>query len=90
VLRKGVLVSSCYRGVRIDGACLLPIMACSLGHAVDVLHDDAEMCERLADAPRAWPPELAGYDLWLRDVAAFYRLVAEVLVQRSAKLWPDA
>lgn len=87
VLRDGVLVSPCYRGVRIDGACMLPIVAHSPVQAVTALHDIAEMCERLVSIP--WPDELATYALWLQDCVAFYRLVAEVLVQRKERLWPS-
>ena len=91
ILRVGVLVSPCYRGVRIEGPCMLPIVATSLHAAVTALHDNADMCERVAAMSNSWtyPGHLA-YRRWLQDVAAFYRLVAEVLVQRSAKLWPDS
>lgn len=88
VLRDGVLVSQCYRGVRIDGACMLPIVAHSLSLAVTALHDLADMCERIASVSHLWSTELVVYALWLRDCATFYRLVAEVLVQRKDCLWP--
>jgi hypothetical protein len=90
VLAGGVLVSTCYRGVRLDGACMLPIVATSMQQAVESLHDIAEMCERLADAPRVWPPPIAAYEPWLRDCAAFYRLVAEQVVLQRDRLWPTS
>jgi hypothetical protein len=89
VLRVGVLVSPCYHGVRIDGPCMLPIVSHSPAQAVTALHDLADMSERVAGVSHLWPAELAVYALWLRDVAAFYRLVAEQLVLRRARLWPE-
>lgn len=88
VLSVGLLVSSAYRGVRIEGPCFLPVVATSMSHAVGALHDHAEMCERLA-ATAGRSVLSAPYEPWLRDCAAFYRLVAEVLVQRRDRLWPS-
>lgn len=91
VLRDGVLVSPCYRGVRIDGPCMLPIVATSMHIAVATLHDKADTCERVAGTSKVWTgiDQHLAYRVWLRDCAAFYRLVAEQLVLRHARLWPD-
>lgn len=82
VLARGVRVSLCSGAVLIEGT--TRILATSLSDAVESLHRLADLFS-IAYAAELTPEFLA----WRSDCAMFYRLVAELLVQRHEQLWPS-
>lgn len=88
-LARGVRVSSCYRGVRVDG---LPGMS-RFGVPVFAACSDAVMrLHELADIQAEFAVrvgvESTATGRFMLDRAAFLRCVAAELLQRRAQLWP--
>ena len=88
-LARCVRVSTCYRGVRIDG---LPGMS---RHGVPVFESCSDAVMRLHDLADIQAEFAARVGLlstatgrYMLDRAAFLRLVAAELIQRRPQLWP--
>lgn len=88
-LARGVRVSTCYGGVRVDGLpgmsrYGIPVFASS-SDAVLFLHELADV--QAGCVVRASLGNTAT-GRWMLDRAAFLRLAAGELVRRQAQLWP--
>jgi hypothetical protein len=86
-LARGIRVSTCYRGVRVDG---LPGMT---RHAAPIFTSSADAVlhlYRLADTQTEFADRIGtnATERYHRDRAAFLRLAAGELIRRRRQLWP--
>jgi hypothetical protein len=84
-LAQGVTVSTCYRGVRVDGLTRRPRVFGSVAALTDLL----AVARAQVDFVKRTDITSTATGRWMLDRAMFYRLVAQELFSHRHELWPE-